>query len=78
MTWICSDTRLPKTLHVHVAHGVCAASEARGRRVVGDKCLMTAATGGGKGWVFIKGGCSGREVQWIGVVLYNKLVHNII
>ena len=30
------------------------------------------------GWVFIKGGCSGRGVQWIGVVLYNKLVYNII
>ena len=29
-------------------------------------------------WVFMKGECSGRRVQWIGVVLYNKLVHNII
>ena len=28
-------------------------------------------------WVFISGGCSGRGVQWIGVVSYNKLVHNI-
>ena len=25
-------------------------------------------------WVFITGGCSGRGVQWIGVVLYSKLV----
>ena len=29
-------------------------------------------------WVFITGGCSGRGVQWIGVVLYSKLVHNTI
>ena len=29
-------------------------------------------------WVFITGGCSGRGVQWMGVVLYNKLVYNII
>ena len=29
-------------------------------------------------WVFIKGGCSRRGVQWMGVVLYNKLVYNII
>ena len=29
-------------------------------------------------WVFIKGGCSGSGVQWIGVVLCNKLVYNII
>ena len=29
-------------------------------------------------WVFITGGCSGRGMQWIGVVLYNKLVYNII
>ena len=29
-------------------------------------------------WVFITGGCSGRGVQWIGVVLYNKPVYNII
>ena len=29
-------------------------------------------------WVFITGGCSGRRVQWIGVVLCNKLVYNII
>ena len=26
-------------------------------------------------WVFITGGCSGRGVQWIGVVLYKKLVY---
>ena len=29
-------------------------------------------------WIFIKGGCSGRGVQWIGVVLHNKLVHDTI
>ena len=29
-------------------------------------------------WVFITGGCSGRGVQWIGVVLYSKLVCNIV
>ena len=29
-------------------------------------------------WVFITGGCSGRGVQWMGVVVYNKLVYNII
>ena len=26
----------------------------------------------------LQGGCRGRGVQWIGIVLYNKLVHNII
>ena len=29
-------------------------------------------------WVSITGGCSGRGVQWMEVVLYNKLVYNII
>ena len=29
-------------------------------------------------WVFITGGCSGGGVQWIGVVLYNKLIYNTI
>ena len=29
-------------------------------------------------WVFITGGCSGRGVQWMAVVLYNKLVYHII
>ena len=29
-------------------------------------------------WVFITGGCSGRGVQWMGVVLCNKLVYDII
>ena len=27
-------------------------------------------------WVFITGGCSGRGVQWMGVVPYSKLVYN--
>ena len=26
----------------------------------------------------LQGGCSGRGVQWMGVVVYNKLEHNII
>ena len=29
-------------------------------------------------WVFITGGCSGRGVRWIGVVLYSKQVYNTI
>ena len=29
-------------------------------------------------WILCKGGCSGRGVQWMGVVLYSKLVHNVI
>ena len=29
-------------------------------------------------WVFITGGCSGRGVQGMGVVLYSKLVYNVI
>ena len=29
-------------------------------------------------WVFIKGGCSGRGVQWMGVVSCSKLVHKTI
>ena len=27
-------------------------------------------------WVIIKGGCSRRGVQWMGVVLHSKLVHS--
>ena len=29
-------------------------------------------------WILCRGGCSGWGVQWIGVVLCNKLVHNVI
>ena len=29
-------------------------------------------------WVFIKGGCSRRGVQWMGVISYNKTAHNIM
>ena len=29
-------------------------------------------------WAFVRGGCSRRGVQWIGVVLYSKIVYNII
>ena len=29
-------------------------------------------------WVFIKGGCSRRGVQWMGVVLHNKTAFSII
>ena len=29
-------------------------------------------------WLFIKGGCSRRGVQWMGVVLYNKTAYNIM
>ena len=29
-------------------------------------------------WVFVKGGCSRRGVQWMGVALYNKVVYNIL
>ena len=29
-------------------------------------------------WVFITGGGSGRGVQWMGVVSYNKTAYNII
>ena len=29
-------------------------------------------------WVFITGGCSGMGVEWMGVVLSNKPVYNII
>ena len=31
-----------------------------------------------RAWVFVTGGCSGRGVQWVGIVSYNQLVHNII
>ena len=37
-----------------------------------------AAERGEVAWVFITGGCSGRGVQLMGVVLYSKLVYNII
>ena len=41
---------------------------------------MEVAQEGGvdQSWVFITGGYSGRGVQWMGVVLYHKLVYNII
>ena len=29
-------------------------------------------------WVFITGGCSGRGVQWMGVVLYNRTAYTIM
>ena len=29
-------------------------------------------------WILCRGGCSGRGVRWMGVVLYSKIVHNII
>ena len=29
-------------------------------------------------WVFSKGGCSGRGVQWMGVALCNETVHDIM
>ena len=40
--------------------------------------IYVAALPRGGGWVFIKGGCSGRGVQWMGVVLCSKIVHNTI
>ena len=43
------------------------------------QCQDAAARNAGSfHWVLITGGCSGRGVQWIGVVLYNKLVFHII
>ena len=29
-------------------------------------------------WILCRGGCSGRGVQWIWVVLYSKLAYNVI
>ena len=31
-----------------------------------------------QGWVFIKGGCSRRGLQWMGVVLCNKTAYDIM
>ena len=31
----------------------------------------------GRAWILCRGGCSRRGVQWIGVVLYDKLVYNM-
>ena len=50
---------------------------APGRRA-GSAARSPASPRARTDWVFITGGCSGRGVQWIGVVLYNKLVYNII
>ena len=33
---------------------------------------------GSRSWVFITGGCSGRGVQWMGVVPCNKRAYNIM
>ena len=54
---------------------------ARGRRVPAGTTTQVSRTKGHEQlnfWVFITGGCSGRGVQWIGVVLCNKLVYNSI
>ena len=40
--------------------------------------LLDAPNGSMLRWVFITGGCSGSGVQWMRVVLYNKLVYNSI
>ena len=32
----------------------------------------------GLGWILCRGGCSGSGVQWIEVVLYSKLVYDVI
>ena len=29
-------------------------------------------------WIFIRGGCSGWGVQWMGVVLYNRTAYNLM
>ena len=42
----------------------------------GDRCAPPVLPRN-KGYS-LQGGCSGRGVQWIGVVLYNKLVYDII
>ena len=47
-------------------------------RVGGGRGMAGRARARPRGWVFITGECSGRGVQWMGVVLYHKLVYNII
>ena len=44
---------------------------------LGDSAYLVSR-GSSQSSAFRKGGCSGRGVQWMGVVLYSKLVHNII
>ena len=53
----------PFVLHVSVHHEIAEASKHKHEEHI---------------WVFITGGCSGRGMQQMGVVLYNKLVYNII
>ncbi len=45
-----------------------------------DRGGLTGRLGGPRtpNWIFIKGGCSRRAVQWMGVVLYSKTAYNIM
>ena len=43
---------------------------------LGAALLLPRSGLGQTQWVFIKGGCSRRGVQWMGVVLYNKTAYN--
>ena len=57
---------------------VTPADAARGGHVEGDSPHPAGAGGRRSPWVFIKGGCSRRGMQWIGVVLYSKIVYNTV
>ena len=55
-------------MHIYIYTYIYRGSKPRRRHyTAGWKCAIV-------GWVFITGGCSGRGVQWMGVVLYSKLV----
>ena len=46
-------------------------------RHLGDRHGLSMASGG-RFWTLCRGGCSGWGVQWMGVVLCNKLVYSVI
>ena len=63
-----TDRRLVRDLSVYLS-----------RRLADDLSIyLLIAKGSLRTCVFITGGCSGRGVRWMGVVLYNKLLYNII
>ena len=67
---------------IHVTMIVMVISRRPAPACTGDSTCTNAPTRPlgrrGQRWAFIVGRCSGRGVQWMGVVLSNKTICNII
>ena len=69
----------PETLFVSGRHAKGASPTCEGPLKLGACNPHLAKTSGHMVFLaFITGGCSGRVVQWIGVVLYSKIVYNTV